>query len=132
MNEIEKLCEDLTNTRVLYVEDEEDVRDMSIDFFQKFFKQIDTATNGYDGLELFKKNKYDLVITDLRMPKMDGREMLKEIKNLNKDVVAIVITASDSDIDASTTACDIYLNKPIEFMPFVEALQSIKDKLIIK
>ena len=63
------------------------------------------------------------------MPKMNGREMLKQIHELNKETVLIVVTASDSNIDVSETVCDFYLNKPVMFMEFVEALESLEDKL---
>lgn len=125
MSDVEDLHKKFSNTKVLYVEDEEEVKDMSLKFFKNFFKDVDTASNGEEGLELFKNNNYALVISDLRMPKMDGREMLKQIDELDKDVVKVVITASDSNIDASTTICDAYMTKPIEFDEFIKTFKSL-------
>ena len=64
------------------------------------------------------------------MPRMDGREMLKQIHELNKDTVLIVTTATDSDIDATLTVCDAYMNKPIQFMEFIEILETLKNKIL--
>ncbi len=130
MNKLQQLREDLSSLNVLYVEDEEGVREETLIFLKRIFKNITSAVNGQEGLDFFKKNKYELVITDLKMPKMNGRDMLDAIHNLNKETILMVMTASDSDIDVTETVCDAYLNKPVMFMEFVEKLESLKSKLV--
>ncbi len=129
MNKLQQLRQDFNSVNVLYVEDEDGVREETLLFLNRIFENIDSAINGQEGLELFKKGNYHLVITDLKMPKMNGRDMLDAMHNLNKDIVAVVMTASDSNIDASQTQCDVYLHKPVMFMDFVEKLESLKSKL---
>ena len=130
MNRLQQLRDDIGNINVLYAEDEDGVREETLLFLKRIFSNISPAVNGEEGLNLFKNGSYDLVITDLKMPKMNGRDMLDEIHALNKDTVLIVMTASDSNMDVTQTVCDSYLNKPVMFMEFIEVLESLKDKLI--
>ena len=60
---------------------------------KKFFTHITIAYNGQEGLELVKQNQYDLIITDINMPKLNGLEMLEKIKQLKEDIYSIVVTA---------------------------------------
>lgn len=130
MNKLQQLHQDFNLVNVLYVEDEEGVREETLLFLKRIFANIDSAVNGEEGLELFKEGNYDLVITDLKMPKMNGRDMLDAMHELNKDVAVIVMTASDSNMDASQTKCDVYLFKPVMFMDFIQKLETLKSKLL--
>ena len=129
MNKLQQIRENLAHVKVLYVEDEDQVRDMTVKFLEKMFMHIDKAVDGQDGLDLFKENQYDLVITDLKMPRMDGRTMLAKIKELDTDAILFVMTASDSNIDMSETVSDIYMHKPIDINDFIEAVESIQTRL---
>lgn len=130
MSKLQELQKCYSSLHVLYVEDEEDLREETLTFLKKVFLNIESATNGNEGLEKFKNGTYDLVITDLRMPKMDGREMLKQIHELDSDVTLIVMTASDSDIDATQTVSDAYMYKPVIFKDFLETLESLSSKIL--
>jgi len=70
----------LENMRVLYVEDNEDIREELAETLEFDVKELFIAENGEEGLEKFKKYKPDIVITDIKMPKMDGLKMSVEIK----------------------------------------------------
>jgi len=130
MGELKEIRDNIKSIHVLYVEDEKEVREQTLEFFRKIFENIDVAKNGLEGVELFQKNSYDLVITDLKMPKMDGRKMLEEIHKIDKDVTSIVMTASDSNMDATQTQCDAYLYKPVSFLDLLEALKPLQSKLL--
>lgn len=130
MSNLKQMHENMSHLNVLYVEDESEVRGVTIQFLKKIFTNVDSAIDGQDGLEFFQKNKYDIVISDLKMPRMDGREMLSKIRELDKDVLLFVMTASDSKIDVSTTVCDAYLNKPVMISDFIEALEPLQDRLL--
>ncbi len=140
MGKFEELREDLSKVNLLYVEDEADVRNATLEFFENIFPNIDSATNGQEGLTLFKEKKYAIVITDLKMPSMSGHEMICKIRDLDKDVVIIVMSALDSkfeDIDEAEWAgredceelSDAHLNKPVKFMEFIDTLESLRDKI---
>ena len=132
MGDLKQIRDNMKSIKVLYAEDEKEVREQTLEFFRKIFQHVDSAQNGIEGLELFKKNRYDLVITDLKMPKMGGREMLTQIHDIDKDTVFIVMTASDSNIDATQTIADAYLYKPVSFVEFVKAFEPLQDKLLKK
>lgn len=82
--------------KVLVVEDEKLEREAMSKFladnFSDIIVQIDIATNGQQALELFEKNMYQLVISDINMPKVTGLELFSEIRRLSSDTKLIVIT----------------------------------------
>ena len=129
MTSLKQIRESIAHVKVLYVEDEDEVRSMTMQFLKKIFTHVDSAVDGQEGLDLFKENDYDMVITDLKMPRMNGRVMLSEIKELDKDVVLLVMTASDSRMDVTETVCDGYLNKPVLISEFIEIIEPLKDRL---
>jgi len=107
----------LKNLVCLYVEDDKNIRESFIFILNRYFKKILVAENGEKGLELYKKYKPDIVISDIRMPIMDGIEMAKRIKEFNPNTYIIFITAF-SDVDYLREAIDLnvegYLTKPID------------------
>ena len=83
---------------VLYVEDDIDLLEETADALEDFFVNVDTARHGKEALEMYIANKtkgyyYDLVITDLNMPIMDGLSLIKELHDINKHQPIIVISA---------------------------------------
>ena len=66
--------------RILIVEDDQDIRDLLVETLNRAGFELDTAENGKKGFEKFKLNRYDIIITDIRMPVMDGLNMLKKIR----------------------------------------------------
>ncbi len=100
---------------ILYVDDEEiNLRVFKATFEDEF--QVYTAINGEVGLQIFKENKIDLIITDQRMPEMSGVEFLKKIIDLNPEPNRILLTGF-SDFEALSSAVNEgkiyqYINKP--------------------
>lgn len=107
----------LKTLSVLYVEDDPEIRDLLSHFLARRVKKLDIAENGQEGLNAFLGQRYDIVVTDIKMPVMDGLEMAEHIKSRGKDVPIIVITAySDRDylIRAIDLGIDRYVTKPID------------------
>ncbi len=77
---------------VLVVDDEEIMQDLMRDILDSSNYSVDIATNGEEALERVKSKKYDLVFTDVRMPKMDGMEFLKRAKAFKPDLDIIMMT----------------------------------------
>ncbi len=73
----------LSKISILVVDDEEDIRDLIQEQFENFGFNVDVASGGNEGWEMFNKHQYDVVITDIRMPEGTGPELLKKIKNAN-------------------------------------------------
>ncbi len=90
--ELKSLARDLN---VLYVEDEERVNKETSDFLSNFFHYVENCFNGKEGLSKYKAGSFDLIITDIRMPKMDGIELVKHIKAVKEDQKIIITSAHD-------------------------------------
>lgn len=89
----------LQNIKVLYVEDEVEVRNFTAKTIQAIVKELVVAENGQDGVEKFKQNQdIDLIVTDINMPKMGGLEMCEAIQEINPNI-PIVITSAHNDPD---------------------------------
>lgn len=118
MNAPESLnLEFLRTLSVLYVEDEESVRDGLSRYMKRRFASVDTAANGKEGLDKFKLGHYDIVVTDVRMPTMDGLEMARQIKAIRDEVPVIVVTAyneTDYFMRAIDIGVDRYVKKPVD------------------
>jgi YesN/AraC family two-component response regulator len=110
---------------VLYVEDNESVRDATSAILKKFFKNLYIGVDGEEGLKLFKENSISLIITDINMPKMDGITMAGKIKEIDQDVSFIIISAHN-EVGFIKKSEEIgiytYLYKPIDLLILVDTL----------
>ncbi len=116
----------LKTATILYVEDEDDVREGYARVLSRYAKELYLAENGEVGLELFKKHAPDIVITDIRMPKKNGIDMAKEIKEINPNQSLIFTTAHGEStylLEAIEVQADAYILKPV-------AKDVLKNKII--
>lgn len=115
----------LTKLNVLYVEDETVVRENVSQFLQRRFRNVYTAENGQEGLNLYKVKRPHIVITDVKMPVMDGLEMTRQIRKVNPDAQVIVTTAH-SETELLIKAIDVgvsqFVIKPITRQKLFEAI----------
>ena len=104
--------------RILIVDDEATIRDTLCTVLKEEGFDAESAENGRAALEKIQQNNYDLVITDLRMPEMDGLELLKAVKLNSPQTSVIIITAygsMESAIEALRLGAFDYLIKPLDF-----------------
>ena len=102
---------------ILYIEDEDAIREGYARALNRISNRVLLARNGKEGLELFKKERPDIVITDIRMPVMDGIEMLQKIKEIDPNCSVIFTTAHNDNVyllQALDLQVDAYLQKPVE------------------
>ena len=115
--------------KVLYVEDEIVLRDTTCNSLNAILKEIIVADNGKEGLEKFKNDKFDLVITDLAMPIMGGSEMIKHIRKIDNNIPIIVTTAYGSQNEEVENLTKIgmsdYVMKPVDIMKLVQTIDKI-------
>jgi len=90
---IEKLRKMGQHINILYVEDDEEVSEQFETLFRKVFKNIDVVSDGVEGLKKYKEDSYDIVITDIEMPNMNGIELIQEIKKINEHQLTVVTSA---------------------------------------
>ena len=113
------------NIKILYVEDDEIARENGIEYLQNFFEQIYEASDAIKALQLYEKYQPDIIITDIQMPKLNGLEFVKRIRQKDKKTQIIIITAF-CDKDYLLKAIELglvkYLVKPVCEKEFEEAL----------
>ena len=128
MNDIQTLREKVKNMRVLFVDDEKDIRHGTGMFLRKFFDDVVVCANGQEGLAaFFQDESFDVVITDIIMPVMDGIEMVKEIRKINSEVFTVFLTASRGLSDLDKDLSNIVLQKPLSFEDVLVVMQTLKD-----
>ena len=104
--------------RILLVEDEEKVSSFVARGLAAERFAVDVALDGQSGLDLATTYHYDLVILDLMLPKLDGREVLRRIRTQNTHVPVLILTARDAvadKVDNFEAGADDYLTKPFAF-----------------
>ncbi|MBW1676985.1 MAG: sigma-54-dependent Fis family transcriptional regulator [Deltaproteobacteria bacterium] len=114
------------NLNLLVIDDEKVIQDSLVGFLRDMGYPVIYAADGKEGLEIFKKNNVDIIITDLRMPGMDGLSVLKAAKELSGPVELIVMTAygdMDSAIAAMRAGASDYILKPIKLKELIASLQ---------
>ena len=102
---------------ILIVEDEEDILDMLSDVVNKWGHLPIVARDGLDALEKINEVPVDLVLSDIRMPNMDGVSFLERVKKVNPNLAVILITgypSVDSAVHSMKEGAFDYLTKPID------------------
>ena len=102
--------------RVLVIDDDDSIRTFLVEVLDRLGFESETAENGKKGLEKFHSGGFTLIITDMRMPVMDGLTMLKQIRAEGSKIPIIVITAFptvSSAVESLVHGADQYLVKPI-------------------
>ena len=116
--------------KVLIVEDEKIKRITLADALLKEGYDVMVSENPIEALNIFKEREFDVVITDIRLPQMDGLDFLKEIKTLKPDTTAIVMTAYatvDTAIKAMKLGAYDYITKPFSSEELILILERLKD-----
>ena len=116
--------------KVLVVDDSLTIRVYHTSLLKGFGFDVDTAENGMDGLEKAMSQKYDLILSDINMPIMDGYEFVKKVRKLeNYKLTPIVfVTTLDSEEDKKKgflAGATLYIVKPIDIEVMKKILNSI-------
>ena len=122
----------LKKLSLLYVEDDENTREELEYFLKNKVKKLYVAKNGQEGFDFFEKYQPDLIITDIQMPVMTGTKMIKLIKEKNKTIPIVIITAfNDTDylFEAIKLNVTNYLTKPLNLFALSEVLANIAKNI---
>ncbi|MDF1880662.1 response regulator [Sulfurimonas sp. MAG313] len=120
------------NLVLLYVEDEISIREEMIEILELDFNTIHVATNGQEGLQLYKKCTPHIVISDIQMPIMDGISMSKEILAYDKNAQIILVTAFNEKgylNTANQLGIKAYINKPIDINELFRTITKLSESL---
>lgn len=110
------------------VEDDNQIQELIVEFLSSQDYIVDTANDGVEGYEKFKSGKYDLVILDVMMPKLDGHSLCKMIRNIDKEVSVIFLTAlgdEENEIKGFDLRADDYISKPFSFNILIKRVEAV-------
>ena len=120
------MLEQLSNYTVLYAEDDDGVRKNVAEMLNLLFGQVFVASNGEEAYAMFLENSPQIIITDIKMPKLNGIELAKKIRKKDENIQIIVISAH-TEVDYMLDAIDLslmkYIVKPITETKLFEALE---------
>ncbi len=128
MNEIAKLASLAKDKSVLYVEDDKDIRENVTELLNNLFGNVQSAVDGQDGLNCYKEGTFDYLITDIKMPKMNGIDMIEAVLKINPDQEVVITTAHDEEeylAKFSDMGVSQVLQKPITFESLLTTLKDI-------
>lgn len=131
-NQIDQLIAWSKTLKVLYVEDDIALREEVSLFLCDIFTQVDLATNGEEGLEKLSHNHYDLVITDIRMPIMDGIEMIEQINERYPSLPILVTSAHNESeylMKLINLNVDNFITKPLQSEQIFRVLHRIVKRI---
>lgn len=123
-------------SRILVIEDEPAISNVikSILVDEDKGYEVDLATDGEDGLTKIAENNYDLVITDIKMPKKDGVEVLVKALEINPDLPFIMISGHgdiDTAVDCIKKGAFDYISKPPDLNRFLSTVRNALDKKVL-
>jgi diguanylate cyclase (GGDEF)-like protein len=126
MNRLAELQKQTKLLSLLYIEDDPTSREQLVIILELLFGSVTVACDGQEGWEAYQKGTFDLVLTDINMPRMDGIEMSRKIKERNPMQKVIIISAHDSGdylLSAIRIGVDNFLLKPLENEQFELVMQ---------
>lgn len=121
--------------RILIVEDDNISMQVISMIAKKYTSEIITATNGKEGLELFKREQPDLIISDISMPIMSGLVMSQKIREINQDVPIVLASAlNEADIILESIKFGVseYIIKPLDTTKLKKILERVKSKYLLQ
>jgi len=124
-----------SNLHLLYIEDDSTIREITLVSLQEFFKNITIAKDGEEGYSLFQKYKFDLIITDINMPKLSGMDMIAKIRKIDPNIPILILSAYTNKNDLIKSVkyhVYEYIIKPFDIKEFkttiINIIKEIEDK----
>jgi DNA-binding response OmpR family regulator len=118
--------------KIMVVDDEKNILMLYKSELEDEGYEVVTANSGREALEVFDKEKPDLVTLDIMMPDIDGIQVLRQLKQKNPNVPVIMLTAYDYRDDFSVWASDAYVVKSSDLGSLKETIKQIAEKFGIK
>jgi DNA-binding response OmpR family regulator len=117
---------------ILFIEDEKAIRDNYVEFLKRYFKNVYEAEDGEEAYKIYIEKAPDILIVDINIPKLNGIDLLKKIRQKDHRTKAIMLTAhSDTSylLEAVGLKLTRYLVKPVTRAQLKEALNSVLEEL---
>ncbi|HFU7084441.1 TPA: response regulator transcription factor [Bacillus cereus] len=123
----------MKDIRILIADDDKEIRNLLKIYLERELYMVDTAINGEEALHLFNQNKYNLVILDLMMPKIDGIEVCKKLRDKN-NVPILMLTAKDHEVDkilGLSIGADDYITKPFSIHEVIARVKALMRRFLV-
>ena len=120
-----------TMPNILVIDDEQSIRNTLKEVLEYEKHTVDLAIEGMEALELFRNNQYDIVLCDIKMPKMDGIELLENIFEISTEVPVIMISGHgniDTAVEAIKKGAFDFLEKPLDLNRLLITIRNALDK----
>jgi two-component system, OmpR family, response regulator len=120
------------NYKILLVEDDQNFGDVLRSYLEMHDYEVTLATDGVLGLEAFKKSEYDLCVFDVMMPRKDGFSLAKDVRERNKEVPIIFLTAKtmkDDVVQGFKIGADDYISKPFNSEELLLRIQAVLKRV---
>ncbi len=126
----------LQNIKILYVEDELDIQKITSDVLSSVCKKVICAANGLEALELFdSEGDFDIIVTDINMPKMDGITLIKKIRERDNSF-PITITTAHTEVHFLQESIDLGVNgyalKPIDLKKLMKTIAKVAESRVLR
>jgi PleD family two-component response regulator len=128
--------ETLKNIKVLYVEDELDIQQTTLEILESIFDVVIPASNGVEAFDLYTDHgDFDILVTDINMPKMDGIELIKKIRSIDNNL-PITITTAHTEVDFLHESINLGVNgytlKPVNLIKLIETISKAVESRVLR
>ncbi|MBO1583339.1 response regulator transcription factor [Bacillus sp. XF8] len=123
----------MEDIRVLIADDDKEIRELLKKYLERELYTVDTAMNGEEALHLFNQNKYNLIILDLMMPKVDGIEVCRRLRD-KTNIPILMLTAKDQEVDkilGLSIGADDYITKPFSINEVVARIKALMRRFLV-
>src|SRR3954465_1728234 len=125
----------MSGARILVVDDEASARSGLEKLLRQSGYTVDTAKDGKDALAVASEHPPEVVVTDLKMPEMDGMQLLGKLRELDPDLPVVVATAfggASSAVGAMRAGASDYLTKPIDIDALLMAIERARERRALR
>ena len=117
--------------KILVIDDQRSIRNTLKDILELEGYEVELAENGKDGIEIFLESKYDLVLSDIKMPEMDGLEVLSKIMEVHSDVPVVMISGHgniDTAVESIKKGAYDFIEKPLDLNRLLITVKNALEK----
>lgn len=133
--QFDELIKSTKKLSLLYVEDDKKARESTLSFLETFFLKIDTAVDGEKAFAKTELKKYDLIITDINMPRLNGIELIQKIRAVDIHTPILILSAYDDKdyfIQSIKYGVDGYILKPVDLEQFYTMISKVVKKIVLE
>jgi diguanylate cyclase (GGDEF)-like protein len=134
-DQFEQLEKDTRKLSLLYVEDNPEARSSTILILEQFFDNIEVAADGEEGFEKFKNGEFDIIMSDINMPKINGLDMIRLIRKTDFHIPILLLSAYNEEnyfTEGIKIGISGYLLKPINIEQFMDIMSRVIENIKLR